>query len=211
MNNMDDGRRAFLAVAAGLLVAPRAGAQSPRQIRDMRGEVMINGRPAQFASLIGPGDTLSTGSDGWLTFVHGSDAFFLRARTQMRLETGMPGGVIGTLRLLTGALAGVFGKGGPRVIHAPNVTAGIRGTGVYLETRPEGTYTCACFGTVDLASTANSRDRAIVEAKQHHAHLVLNQPRDDSRLQTAPFENHTDEEIDGLERLVGRRAPWVRR
>jgi hypothetical protein len=199
----------FAAGTAGLVAAPGSLAQGTRQIREIRGEVLVNGRRAGTSTSIRPGDTVSTGSDGWLRFVHGADAFFLRARTEMRLETGMAGGALTALRLVTGALGGVFGKGGRRTIYAPNVTAGIRGTGVYLETRTEGTYACACFGAVELVSEADKMDRAIVLTKHHHAHLVMSQPKNDSRLVVMPQQNHTDAEMDGLERLVRRRAPWT--
>lgn len=210
-------RRAFIgraatwcAAGAGLSWPAPGTAQAMMQIREMRGDVLINGRNAALDSLVRPGDTVMTGSDGWITFVLGQDAYFLRARTEIRLERGIAEGVITALRLVTGALGATFRRGTPRTITAPNVTAGIRGTGVYLETRPSGTYACACFGAVQLVSSANSRDRAIVEATRHHAHLVLNEPKNDSRLEVARQENHSDEEMDGLERLVGRRAPWVR-
>ena len=43
----------------------------------------------------------------------------------------------------------------------------------------------APFYAVEINRLANARERAIVEAKHHHAHLVLNQPRDGSLLQSA--------------------------
>ncbi|MSQ70883.1 MAG: hypothetical protein EXR27_06280 [Betaproteobacteria bacterium] len=209
------GRRVFLsralaggaAASAGLLLPLMAAAQSGQQVRNLRGSVRINGQPATQASAVRPGDLVSTGGDGYIEFVAGRDAFMLRSMGEMRLEPGTTGGLVGGLRLLTGALAGVFNSGTPRSIYAPNVTIGIRGTGIYLEARAEATYACACYGAVQLVSTANSRDRSLVEGQRHHAHLVLNQPRDGSRLVTAPQENHTDEDMDRLEQLVGRRAP----
>jgi hypothetical protein len=54
--------------------------------------------------------------------------------------------------------------GRPRRIHAANATAGIRGTGIYTETRGDGTYFCTCWGAVDLAATDDASDRQLVES-----------------------------------------------
>jgi len=113
------------------------------------------------------------------------------------------------LKLVTGALGAVFGVGRARRIVAANVTAGIRGTGVYLETRGDGTYFCACWGTVDLAASDEASDRQLVDSKRHVANLVSAVPRGGTRFRPSQFETHTDEEMDLLEKCVGRRSPLV--
>jgi hypothetical protein len=106
-------------------------------------------------------------------------------------------------------MGAVFGRGKPRQIVAANATAGIRGTGVYTETRGDGTYFCTCWGTVDLSATEDAGDRQVVESKRHIANLVAPGAKDGSRFRPAAFETHTDEEMDILEKCVGRRSPLI--
>jgi hypothetical protein len=201
-------RRHFLRIAgvAGLLVPLDAPAATD-QVHDLRGRVTINNRPATYKSEILPGDRIVTGSDGHFVFVMGKDAMMLRSRSELVIERYEQSQ--GLLRLITGAMGAVFGRGSPRSIRAANVTAGIRGTGVYMETRGDGTFFCTCWGTVDLASADDPNDRQAVESKRHVARLVALQPAGGTRLADAAFETHTDEEMDILEKCVGRRSPIV--
>ena len=191
-------RRHFLRAAAGgasglLLPLPSFGAD---QVHDLRGHVTINNRPATTKSDILPGDRVVTGSDGHFVFVMGQDAMMLRSRSELVIEKYDEG--TGFLRLVTGALGAVFGRGRQRSIHAANVTAGIRGTGVYLETRGDGTY---------LASSDDPKDRELVTSTRHSPRLVAFKPDGGTRFRSAPFETHTDEEMDILQKCVGRRSP----
>ncbi|MGE5616703.1 MAG: iron dicitrate transport regulator FecR [Bacillota bacterium] len=199
-------RRTFIVGTAALLV-PLGARGAADQVHDLRGRVLINNRPATTKSDILAGDRVVTGNDGHFVFVMGQDAFMLRSRSELHLEKYDDSS--GLLRLVTGALGAVFGRGHSRTIHAANATAGIRGTGVYMETRGDGTYFCTCWGTVDLAASDSPREREIVESKRHVARLVLPAPKDGVRFQEAPFETHTDEEMDILEKCVGRRSPLV--
>lgn len=211
------GRRGFLAVssalAAGIVLPLPVLAQKVDSVEELRGDVRVNGQPVGRDAVIRAGDHLVTTSNGYIVFVVGQDAFMLRERSELRLEPA-PGQVrlVQGLRLLTGALGAVFGKrpGAGARIFAPTVTAGIRGTGCYLETRGEGTYFCTCYGTIELTATANERDRETATTTRHNnPRLILNQPRDGQRFVPAPFETHTDDEMDRLEKCVGRRAPWA--
>lgn len=212
-------RRAELACGAGLCLAllPSGGnAQSTPTLRRnaihrLSGEVRINERLASVASEIRPGDRVRTGPDGEIAFSIGGDAFQLRSRSELAVDGSAAANIVAALRLASGALAAVFGRGAPRTITGPTVTAGIRGTGVYMQTGARGTYVCACFGTVDIAATRGSRDRLSVQSTHHHAHWALAEATPAGSLEAAPMMFHTDEEMDGLEQLVGRRAPWVPR
>jgi len=209
-------RRNFLtgsaAAFAGLFL-PLTAVAEESSIHDLRGDVRVNGRPIDKSAVIRAGDTVVTTSSGYLVFVVGQDAFMLRERGELRLEPNpAESRVVVGLRLITGALGAVFGKrpSGSAKIFAPTVTAGIRGTGVYLETRGEGTYFCTCYGTVDLEANANNRDRETTTATRHNnPRLILGQPRDGQLFAPAAFETHTDAEMDMLEKCVNRRAPWI--
>jgi hypothetical protein len=200
-------RRGFLraaAAGAGAFVVS-IDARAEDQVHDLRGHVTINGVPATMKSSIRPGDRIVTGSDGHFVFVMGEDAMMVRSRSEFVVERHDDSN--GILRLITGALGAVFGRGRARQIHAQNVTAGIRGTGVYLETRGDGTYFCTCWGDVELASAADPADRQRVISSRHVPRLVTATPVDGTRFRPAPFETHTDEEMDILQKCVGRRSP----
>ncbi len=214
------GRRGFLAGSSAALAAAGAGLWLPlsaraeeSSIHDLRGEVLVNGRRIDKTAAIRAGDTVTTTATGYVVFALGEDAFMLRERGELRLEPNPEQSRLVTgLRLLTGALGAVFGRRprGKVNIVATTVTAGIRGTGVYLETRGDGTYFCSCFGTVDLHANANPGDRESITATRHNnPRLVLNQERDGQLFVPAPFQTHTDAEMDMLEKCVGRRAPWI--
>jgi len=210
-------RRGFLlggvGFAAGTLVPLSVRAQKADSIHELRGDVRVNGRRIDSDAVIRPGDEIVTTATGYVVFVIGRDAFMLRERSELRLEPA-PGTaqLVQGLRLITGALGAVFGRrrGVGASITAPTVTAGIRGTGCYLETRGEGTYFCTCYGTIELAAVATDRDRETTTATRHdNPRMIYAQPRDGRLFAPAPFETHSDAEMDMLEKCVDRRAPWI--
>jgi len=201
-------RRRFIgAAAASGLLLPLDAFSATDQVHDLRGRVTISNRPATWKSEILPGDRIVTGNDGHFVFVMGQDAVMLRSRSELVIERYEESQ--GLLRLLTGAMGAVFGRGRQRRIVASNATAGIRGTGVYTETRGDGTYFCTCWGAVDLAATDDAGDKQLVESRRHIANLIASSAKDGTRFRPADFETHTDEEMDILEKCVGRRSPIV--
>ena len=211
-------RRGFLLGAAGAatgLFLPLSGkAQQSDGVREQRGEVRVNGRAIDRRAVIRAGDEVETGPDGYLLFTLGQDAFMLRQNSRLKLEREAQNSLlVSGLRLLTGALGAVFGKRGSASlsIAAPTVTAGIRGTGCYLETRDGGTYFCTCYGTIELAANANPRDREMLTATRHNnPRIIYAQPKDGQLFEPAPFVTHNDAEMAMLERAAGRRAPWAK-
>lgn len=206
--------RAGATLAVGLAWPGLSGAQRRDSIHDLRGTVRVNGQAIDRWAVIRAGDTVVTTSDGYVVFTIGEDAFMLRERSELRLEPGAGDVLLGALRLVTGALGTAFGRRSRGVVRivAPTVTAGIRGTACYVETRGDGTYFCTCHGGVELeaAATAGAPPMPVQTRRHDSPYLVLAQPRDGTVYQHAPFETHTDDEIDMLERCVGRRAPWIR-
>ena len=208
-------RRGFLlgsaVAAAGLAGAPVWAQNRNQGIRNLKGLVRVNGERASNKVSINAGDTVSTGPDGRVSFVVGGDAFFLRENSELQIEPSSLGGqVITSLRMITGALGSVFAKR-PTTgvsIHTPTVTAGIRGTGCYTEARDEGVYFCTCFGAIELTSAMGGQKELVV-ASHHDARMIMREPRDGQTITMSSFGKHTDQEMDGLEKLVGRRAPWV--
>jgi hypothetical protein len=185
-------------LAAGVLLPLPAAAQWA-EIHELSGEVRLDGRRIARNAAIQAGQTLATGADGRIWFTLAGDAYFLRTGSELRLR-GFPGRdkLIEVLRLVTGALGATFARGPRRSVVAGTVTVGIRGTGVYVETRAEETYACTCFGTTEVNGLT-------VSATNHAARLLR---RGDPRLQEAPLERHTNEEMGRLESLAGRPYPF---
>ena len=206
------GRRDFLLAtlaAGGMLALPRPARAA--QIAELDGRVLINRRPANRESRVFAGDRIEVGPASRLVFTLRDDAFLLRAGSELRLEKRSDfEPLVAGLRLVTGALAVAFGKGRKRVT-SPTATAGIRGTGIYLEARPDVTYFCTCYGAVDLAArgAASRRDHDSVVSTRHVARFIHRDPRGGSRIESAPTINHTDEELAMLEGLLGRACPLM--
>jgi hypothetical protein len=194
-------------LAAGALLPLPAAAQAPwGTVHELAGRVLLNGRPMARNSLIQPGQTVTTGSDGRIWFTLGGDAFFLRPGSELRLSPSVRDSVIEALRLVTGALGATFARGARRSVVAQTVTIGIRGTGIYVETTPEATYVCTCFGTTELTSgSAAPADAASVSAQYHAARWIR---RGETRIAAGDMANHSDEELSRLERLAGRPYPF---
>lgn len=210
MNTVYFGRRHFLCAAAalgtGALLPIGVGAQTA-SIREISGQVLVGGRLATLATPIRAGDTVYTTRGASIWFTAGADAFFLRPETELRLEPRRVGeSAIHALRLLTGALGATFERGVERSVVARTATIGIRGTGVYIETQPEETYACTCFGTTELLTgDARMMERVPVSTVNHLARRIV---RGSSSALPAAFERHTNAEMSRLESLAGRPDPF---
>jgi hypothetical protein len=204
-------RRSFLRAAAlwtSLGGTLGAQAQGRSNIVTLVGDAQANGIRLQADQTIRNGDELLTGPGASLVFVMGDSAFHLRQNSRLKVEGDTGGVVVNALRLLTGGVISVWGKGPQRKISTPTATAGIRGTGVYAEVFPEQdnrSYLCICYGVVDLEA---STERKLVQAEYHDAHWVEPIARNGRLLTPAPLLNHTDEEIEYLAQLVNQRTAW---
>lgn len=204
-------RRSFLQAAAAWTALGGFGAARAQQrsnIVELRGDALLNGRPLNAQQTIQTGDAVRTGPGSSLIFVVGSSAYHLRQNTSITIDRGDTINTVSILRLLTGAVASVWGRGSYRQINTPTLTAGIRGTGVYTEVRPEEnlrSYFCNCYGTVELAA---AEDRTVSRASYHQSFWAEPAPRNGQRLTFAPAINHTDEELEFLAGLVDQRTAW---
>ena len=219
-DNAEDPRRAFLlkALAAGLLAAgglPRARAQlfgrrpqklpEGRSIYETSGAVTVNGQAASTATRVAAGDRIETGTGAQVIFVVGADAFILREKS--RLEIGGSNFLVDALRLTTGALLSVFGKGAPKRVSTLTSSIGVRGTGLYVESDPERSYVCTCYGDVQIAVPDDPSVTERIVSKHHDAPRYV--VKADRRIVPAPFINHTDVELALIEALVGRKPPFA--
>ncbi|MEO8159460.1 MAG: hypothetical protein ABI648_16805 [Betaproteobacteria bacterium] len=203
-------RRDFLlqSAACGAALLLPATARAGR-LHEIGGEVMVNGRLASRANEIRALDVIRTGNSGRLVMVMGKDAFLIRANSEVEIQ-GKPKAVLLTgLRMLTGALLGVFGKGGERQLVTATATAGIRGTGIYMEASSKRTYFCTCYGTVEIEDQHRSQKR-LVTSGYHTPNVIFAEMTDGNMMQKAEFINHIDDELVMLEKLVGRVPPFVK-
>jgi hypothetical protein len=217
-DDAEDPRRAFLlkALAAGLLGWSGAAAAqlfgrrpqplpAGRSVYEAQGPVTVNGQPATQGTRIGAADRIETGAGAQLIFVVGTDAFLMRQNS--RVELAGDGFLVNALRVATGALLSVFGRGAKRVI-TPTSTVGIRGTGLYVESEPERSYVCTCYGDVLIAAADDANISERIVSKHHDAPRYVLKPGAKQRIQPAPFINHTDVELALIEALVGRTPPF---
>lgn len=170
----------------------------------LQGETWVNGRIAHHKTKINANSLIKTTSHS-ASFVIGDNAFTLRPHSHVKFTpiSSINRGVISSLRLLTGGLLSVFGKGSKQLL-SPAATIGIRGTGVYMESTAESSYVCLCYGQVDVTANVNAAPTHVLEATHHHAKRVhtTGTVSDEAML------NHTDDELIYLESLVGRQVPF---
>lgn len=231
MNRFDkteDPRRRVLirALAAGLLAAglppgrPRAAdvfgsrpskLPAGQSIFRLSGAVTVNGAAANLQTRIGPNDTVETGKDGEIVFVIGESAFIQRSASRVNFQGPQQGSIfLSAARLLTGALLSVFPRRRPLTLSTQTATIGIRGTGAYMESDPQQTYFCTCYGVADIAAINDRESKDTVSATHHDKPLyILADAKPGQSIRRAPFINHTDQELMLIETLVGRTPPFV--
>ncbi|MBI2748863.1 MAG: iron dicitrate transport regulator FecR [Burkholderiales bacterium] len=204
-------RRSFLQAAAAWSAVGALGsahAQARGNIVELLGDATVNGKKLGPNQSVQTGDEIVTGPKSTLIFTLGNSAFHVRQNSNMVVERGSSLTAVSVLRLLTGAVVSVWGKGSNRQIVTPTLTAGIRGTGVYTEVsgaQNNRSYFCNCYGIVDLAA---GNDHEVSESSYHQA--VWAEPTSDGRSFLTPARaiNHTDEELEYLARLIGQRTAW---
>jgi hypothetical protein len=226
-NSSGFGRREFLLkmVAAGIVsgaassmlvrrvMAMGEGGQLVEGVRKVQGTVAVNGSPAQVGSIVFPGDVITTGSASLGVFVIGKDAFLVRENSRIELageKAGQDPGatkIVKTIKVAAGKVLSVFGSGGKR-IETVTAIAGTRGTGVYIESDPEVTYLCLCYGGTDLDAKAYPGERKVLDTKHHEQPYYILGAGSKRAFLKAPMMNHTDEELTMLEALVGRKPPF---
>ena len=227
-NDADDPKRRTLIKAltaglfsAGLPMSPamaesifgRSPSKLPagQSIYRLSGTVKVNGKDATLDTKIGPKDTIETGKDSEAVFVVGGNSMIMRSDSQLTMEGKEEFGnlLISGLRLLTGKLLSVSRSQGIH-IQTQTATIGIRGTGVYLESDPEQTYFCTCYGLADVKATNDPSSNDTVEATHHDKPLyILANEQSGKNVRRAGFINHTDPELMLIETLVGRTPPFV--
>jgi hypothetical protein len=204
-------RRGFLQAAAAWTASggfAAAHAQARSNVVDQTGDILVNGTRLAPQQAIQTGDNIETGPGSSMVFVVGNAAFQVRQNSRLAVERGTTLNAVSVLRMLTGAVASVWGKGVNRSIVMPTLTAGIRGTGVYAEIfadQGDRNYFCNCYGTVDMDA---GNEKQVSQADYHQAFWADATPRDGKFLSPARALNHSDEELEFLAGLIDQRTSW---
>jgi hypothetical protein len=203
-------RRSFVQAAAAFTAAGvwlPAHAQSRSNIVELAGDAQLNGATLRSDMVIQTGDVVQTGPSSRITFVIGSTSIHLRQNTLLKVERGESINFVSVMRLITGGMASVFAKGERRRVITPTLTAGIRGTGIYLESEPTRSYFCNCYGVIELTSGAAS---LLSTADYHDSYWASPiAPKDGKAIWPTSPRNHTDEELDTLARLSQQSTAWA--
>jgi len=176
------------------------------------GTASVNGTPATLQTPVRPGDTVETGKDSELIFVIGEHSMILRSESRLVIEAQKKEAkslLISGLRMLTGKILSVSRDTQFQVTTA-TANLGIRGTGWYAEADPELTYFCTCYGTTDAASIKDPDSKETVISAHHDRPLyITGKAARGANIRSAPFINHTDQELSLIEALVGRSPPFI--
>lgn len=228
-DDVDDARRLWLikALAAGAFGSGLPNAKAlgfsifgskpaklppDQSIYGLSGDVLVNNQQATLSTPVKPGDTLQTGKNSEVIFVVNSHAMILRGDSLLvveRAETSISSLVIGGLRMLTGKLLSVS-RNSPMRVTTATATVGIRGTGFYVESDPELSYFCTCYGATEVQATDDPESREIIAASHHDRPVyIVKDGGKGKNIRNAPFLNHSDQELALIETLVGRTTPFV--
>ncbi len=229
---LDDPRRRWLiqALSAGVFTTAMVDAAAqgfsifgsrpsklpPTQsIYGLSGQVTVNDAQATLSTRIKPGDTVETGKNSEIIFVVNTNSMILRGDSKLLIEpppdnsAGVGGTIIAGLRMISGKLLSVS-RNSPMKVSTSTSTIGIRGTGFYVESDPELTYFCTCYGGTDVVSNTDPQSRETIAAMRHDKPIYIAKDGAEGRkIRPAGFINHTDQELSLIETLVGRRVPYV--
>ncbi len=203
------------AASAGPLLGRRPGPLPAGQsIFRQSGTVLINGQAATDSSRIAVGDKLSVSDDGELVFIVNSHAMILRGGSELAIvpRAGMGADeapAIGGLVLERGKLLSVS-RFTPMRVQTAAASIAIGGNGFYMESDPERTYFCTCYGTADVRAARDAQVSAAVVSEHHDRPLyVLPKAGNGALIRNAPFVDHTDMELALIEAVAGRATPFT--
>ncbi|MGC6536183.1 MAG: hypothetical protein ACON44_02350 [Candidatus Puniceispirillaceae bacterium] len=197
--------RRHLCVLAGSAIAmlPIASfAQDNQAIRSLHGKLNLdafkNGQKTRLASEAS--DTV---------FIIGEDAFLADADFSADI-TADETGTLSEIQLLSGQLLAALKPRSNRqtALKLPNATASIRGTGFYVnaDIAEAQDYICCCYGHI-VFDDATDGSKQEFNTSYHNARIITAQGNFADAPYNAPY-GHYDDQLVGLEKLVGRSPHW---
>src|SRR3569832_275262 len=113
-------RRSFMRAAAAWTAMggfAAAQAQQRANIVELSGDATVNGERLTRDRSIQTGDSIQTGPGSNLIFVIGNSSFQVRQYSRLTVERGASLFAVSVLRMITGGVAAVFGKGTNRQVY----------------------------------------------------------------------------------------------
>ena len=162
------------------------------------GEILINGKVLDKNTVIKQGDTIETKANATIRFNISKDAFLARPNSKFSLDKL---GKKRVLNVINGGVMAVFG-GGNHGVSTPNMTAGIRGTGIFTLVKDGKTYFCTCHGE----TVVDAHGKSTVLKATHHKMVWVTPTKVKHVME---MQGHEDHEIVALEAMVGRTLPAV--
>ncbi len=186
-------------------LAAGGGPQRKQGIYRLDGTATFNGKALRVGEVPTLPLTVVTGPDTLLVFVVGADAYLVRSNSHLVLtgDDAKAPSRADSIKLLAGKLLSVFEKG-KRRLTTTTAVAGIRGTGIYLESEAERSYLCLCYGSAKLGPLAAPHLQETFTTTHHEAPRWVYA----DRMEPAKVVNHSDEELILLESLTGRLPPF---
>ncbi len=224
-DHIDDPRRRLLigALSLAALGGPAQAASlfgrrpgplpEGQSIFRQSGTVLVNGQATSDSSRIAVGDTLSVADGGELVFIVNGHAMILRGGSELVIQarSGVEPGeaqAIGGLKLNKGKLLSVS-RFNPMRVQTAAASIAIGGNGFYLESDPERTYFCTCYGSSEVRAVADMQVTESVVSEHHDRPLyVLPKAEGGKLIRSAPFVDHTDMELALIEAVAGRATPF---
>ncbi|MGE4398128.1 MAG: hypothetical protein AB7D29_01295 [Campylobacterales bacterium] len=137
-----------------------------------------------------------------LKFKVAKNAFLLRPNSKISLN--MSGVAVKSMKLLTGGVMGVFSPGS-KTVESRTFTAGIRGSGIYLEEKDEtAVYMCLCYGAADYMDVSSRKLMELI-SKYHDKPVVISK---EGKIYDDKTHNHDDDELRALEKMCDREPPF---
>lgn len=211
-----DPRRRLLvqALAAGLFSGGwrRGYAATSKSIFRVTGPVTVDGAPAIADTAIGTNSKVLVPKDSELIAILGELAFIARAESEIVI-----GDKVSDLRVIKGNLLAVAAPGEYRV--ATNIATIVErnknpkdGIGFYLEAKEKLTYFCTCYGVSEIFVNDDDTVKDAVSADHHDRPVnIFRDKTRKKRIETAPFKNHTDDELKLIGELIDHIPPFLKR
>lgn len=165
-----------------------------------QGDVLINGKKLTKSTVIQLGDFIETKKNSKIRFNIGVDAFSANSNSKFSFKENNN---TKTLNIIAGGVLAVFKKGvGNHEVKTPNMTAGIRGTGIFAQVKDAKTYFCTCYGKTELTT---KHVHKIYEAIHHNPVWIK---ADGEIKQEQKMIGHNNAELRTLEAMVGRKPEF---
>ena len=180
-----------------LLLTVTVGFLNAMQSIKSSGEVLVNGKKLEKNQKIKFGDFIQTKSKSKVIFNIGKSAFLANSNSKFSVKKD---GSTQILNVIAGGALAVFKHGeGKHVVQTPNMTAGIRGTGVFAQVKDGKSYFCTCYGETQLLNVHTHNSKKL-KATHHNMVWVT---KTNIKPETKMID-HNDDELRELEAFVGR-------